>query len=118
MVTLTNPDYPHTAVITRTANAEHPPFTATTSTLWSGAVDCQTGNTGSSFKRESVFVSDYIIYSEQINVELQQGDLITVTKGTGSTPINCTIQQSSTEDVWEVDGKKYGTTIWANRVNA
>ena len=118
MVTLTNPDYPHYAVISRSSNDEQPPFTVTSTTLWEGDVDCQIGNSGGTSKRESVFVSDYIIYSEQINVELQAGDLVTVTRGEGTTPFDCTVQQSSTEDVWEVDGKKYGTTIWANRVNA
>jgi hypothetical protein len=87
-------------------------------TIWAGVVDCQIGSGGGIVQKQSVFVSDYIIYSEQISDELQTGDIITILRGNGKTPFNCTIEQSSTEDVWEVDGVKYGTVIWANRVQA
>lgn len=116
MVVLTNIAYPHTAVISRKVTTETPPFTATESTIWSGSVDCQVGNSGSTGLRETVFVSDYIIYSACISSELQTGDIITVTMGTGKTPFDCTIKQHTTENIWEEDGVSYGTTIWANLV--
>jgi hypothetical protein len=116
MVTLTNPDYPHTAVITRPTSSATPPFTVTTTTVWSGAVDCQVGRSGGTGLRQDVFVSDYTIYSQCIDSELQTGDLITVTLIVGGTPLNCTIEQWSTDDVYEVDDVAYGTTIWANLV--
>ena len=116
MVTLTNPEYPHTAVIKRTTVTTTPPMTATTSTIWSGVVDCQVSGTGGTRLNQTVFVSDYTIYSACIESELQTGDTITITMGTGKTPFDCTIKQHTTEDVWEVNGVKFGTTIWANLI--
>lgn len=118
-VTFTNPEYPHFATITRTTLSETPPFTATPTTIWSGAVDCQVSGSkgGTSFVKD-VFVSDYTIYSACIGDELLTTDEIEVTFKEGGTPVKCKIVQSTTEDVWEVDGVKYGTTIWANRSQA
>ena len=116
MVTLTNIAYPHTAVISRNVTSATPPFTATTSTIWSGSVDCQVSGSGGTGLRQTVFVSDYTIYSACISSELQTGDIITVTLGTGNTAFDCTIKQHTTENVWEEDGVTYGTTIWANLV--
>jgi hypothetical protein len=118
MVTLTNPDYPHTAVIKRAVKSSTPPFTITETTIWSGAVDCQIGIRGGTSKRETVFVSDYTIYSQQIGVDLQVGDKVTVTLKTGSPTIICTIAQHTTDNLWEVDGVIYGTTMWVNQVRA
>jgi hypothetical protein len=118
MVTLINTEYPHTAVISRTATSATPPFTVTTTTIWSGAVDCQAGRGGGTGLRQDVFVSDYTIYSECIDSDLQTGDNIAVTFIVDGTPVNCTIEQWSTDDVWEEDGVHYGTTIWANIVRA
>lgn len=118
MVTYTNPEYPHFATISRSSTSATPPFTATSPTIWSGDVDCQVGGGGSTSTRQDVIVSDYTIYSACIESELQTGDLISITLKEGGTPIDCTIKQSTTEDVWEVDGVKYGTTIWANLVRA
>lgn len=116
MVTLTNPEYPHTAVINRTAVTATPPFTATTTEIWSGVVDCQVGGGGGTGLKQTVFVSDYTIYCACITSELQTGDTITVTLGSGKTPFDCTIKQHTTESVWEQDGVTYGTTIWANLI--
>ena len=116
MVILTNISYPHTAVISRKEATTTPPFTSTTSTIWSGSVDCQVGGTGGTKTRQTVFVSDYTIYSATISSELRTGDIITVTLGTGNTPFDCTIKQHTSESVWEEDGVDYGTTIWANLV--
>lgn len=116
--TLTNLEYPHLATITRTANLSTPPFTATATTIWSGAVDCQVSGGGGTSIRQDVFVSDYTIYCQAITVDIKTGDQIAVTFKTGGTPVNCKIEQSTTEDIWEVDGVKYGTTIWANRIHA
>lgn len=116
MVTLTNPDYPHTAVIKRTATTATPPFTATTTEIWSGVVDCQVGGGGATGLKQTVFVSDYTIYCACIESELQTGDTITITMGVGKTPFDCTIKQHTTENIYEDDGVAYGTTIWANLV--
>lgn len=116
MVTLTNTEYPHTAVISRKVTTTTPPFTSSSSTIWSGAVDCQVSGAGGTGMRQTVFVSDYTIYSACISSELQTGDIITVTMGTGKTPFDCTIEQHTTESVWTVGSTAYGTTIWANRV--
>ena len=116
MVTLTNTDYPHTAVISRTAVSATPPFTVTTTTIWSGAVDCQVGRSGGTGLRQDVFVSDYTIYSECIDSLLQTGDNIAVTVTVDGTPVNCTIEQWTTDSIYEEDGVSYGTTIWANLV--
>lgn len=129
MVTLTNIDYPHFATISRTEISDEPPFTSTSTEIWSGNVDCQIGNGGGTIPKQSVFVSDYTIYSacieseivdgETIPIELQVGDIISITLKEDSTPFDCTIEQTSTEEVWvEDDGTRYGTTIWANKVNA
>ena len=115
-VIFTNPEFPHYAVISRTATTTTPPYTATPSTIWSGDVDCQVGGSGATTKVQTVFVSDYTIYCACITSELQTGDNVVVTLKSGGTPINCVIQQSTTEDIWEVDGVKYGTTIWVNEV--
>jgi hypothetical protein len=115
---LTNPEYPHFAEISRTALSSEPPFTATPTTIWSGAVDCQVSGRGATHLRQDVYVSDYTIYCECIDDEIKTGDQIEVTFKEGDTPIKCKIEQSTTEDVWEVDGVKYGTTIWANKVHA
>lgn len=116
MVELINEEYPHTAVISRKVTTETPPYSATSSEIWSGEVDCQVSASGGTGTRQTVFVSDYTIYSACISSELQTGDIITVTLGSGKTPFNCTIEQHTTENVWEVNGVAYGTTIWANRV--
>jgi len=108
--------FPHTAVISRKVVTTTPPFTATTSTIWSGDVDCQVGSGGATGVKQTVFVSDYTIYCACITSELQTGDIITVTMGTGKTPFDCTIKQHTTESVWIEDGVEYGTTIWANLV--
>ena len=118
VITLTNPDFPHFAEITRSSRSDEPPFTSTDTVIWSGAVDCQISGGGGTGLKEAVFVSDYTIYSACIDSELQAGDLIAIKLTATGTPINCTIEQSSTEDVWEVDGVKYGTTIWANAVKS
>ena len=116
MVTLTNIAYPHTAVISRKVVSATPPFTSSSTEIWSGEVDCQVSVGGGTGLRQTVFVSDYTIYSACISSELQTGDIITVTMGTGKTPFDCTIEQHTTENVWEEDGVAFGTTIWANRV--
>jgi hypothetical protein len=131
MVTLTNIAYPHTAVISRKVVSATPPFTSSSTEIWSGEVDCQVSVGGGTGLRQTVFVSDYTIFSACISpelvevvdeeevitpTELQTGDIITVTMGEGKTPFDCTIEQHTTENVWEEDGVAYGTTIWANRV--
>lgn len=116
MVNITSIAYPHTAIISRKVTSATPPFTSTSSTLWEGAVDCQVGGTDGTRKQQTVYVSDYIIYSACISPELQTGDIITVTMGSGKTPFECTIKQHTTEDIWEEGGVHYGTTIWANLV--
>lgn len=116
--TLTNPEYPHFATITRTANASEPPFTATTTTIWSGAVDCQVSGGGGTSIKQDVFVSDYTIYCPCISAPLLTGDQVAVTFKEGGVAVKCKIEQSTTEDIWEIDGVKYGTTIWANRIHA
>ena len=115
---LTNPEYPHYAEITRTANSSTPPFTATPTTIWSGDVDCQVSGGGGTSIKQDVFVSDYTIYCPCIDDSLFTGDQIEITFKEGGTPIKCQIEQSTTEDIWEVDGVKYGTTIWANKAHA
>ena len=119
MVTLTNIDYPHFATISRNVTDYEPPATTTVTEIWSGNVDCQMSKSGGTSEKQSVFVSDYTIYSACIESELQTGDIITITLKEDATPFDCTIEQSSTEEVWiEEDGTRYGTTIWANKVNA
>ena len=115
--TLTNPEYPHFATISRTAIASEPPFTATPTEIWSGAVDCQVSGGGGTSIKQDVFVSDYTIYCPCIDDELTTGDLVEVTFKEGGTAIKCKLEQSTTEDIYEVDGVKYGTTIWVNRVH-
>jgi len=118
-VTLTNTDYPHYAVVSRTAISDEPPFTGVTTTLWEGDCDCQSGTEqgGTSFRRE-VFVSDYTIFTECIDVEIKAGDTISVTFVTGRTPVDMTIEHTTTDNVWEEDGKVFGTTIWAKASKA
>jgi hypothetical protein len=117
MVTITDIAYPHTAVIARvTVNKSAVPFTSTTSTIWSGVCDCQIGRGGATGKKQDVFVSDYTIFCEIFDAELMVGDTITVTLKSGWTPIECTIKQFSSDNIFVEDGVEYGTTIWANRV--
>ena len=127
MAILINKEYPHTAVIRRDYASTTPPYTATSDQLWSGVVDCQVGIAGGTSLRQTVFVSDYTIYSSCIEAEivdggivtateLQTGHIISVTLGEGKTPFGCTIEQFETSNVWEENGVAYGTTIWANRV--
>lgn len=114
MVTLNDIGYPYACVITReTIDDSQVPFTTTASTIWSGDVDCQISRSGATAQRQGVFVSDYTIYSELLTVELQVGDKVTVTMGT---TITLTVEQYSSEEIFEEDGVKYGTTIWANLV--
>ena len=117
-VVFNNPEYPHFVTISRTANSSEPPFTATTTTIWSGDVDCQVGNNGGTSIKQDVYVSDYTIYCQCIDAELKTGDQVEVTFKEGGTPIKCKVEQSTTENVWEVDGVKYGTTIWVNKIHA
>lgn len=117
MVTFINTEFPHTAVIRRSVASASPPFTVTTTDIWSGAVDCQVNSSGGTGKRENVFVSDYAIYSACISPEIKTGDTITIS-GTGKTAFSCIIKQSTTEDIYEVDGVMYGTTIWANEIKS
>lgn len=116
-ITLTNPEYPHFAEISRTALASEPPFAATPTTIWSGAVDCQVSGGGGTYIRQYVYESDYTIYCPCIDSELKTGDQVEVTFKEGGTPIKCKLEQSTTEDIFEVDGVKYGTTIWVNLVH-
>jgi hypothetical protein len=117
MVTITDIAYPHTAVITRTTVVKTvTPFTSSTATIWSGICDCQVGRGGATGKRQDVFVSDYTIFCAIFDAELQAGDTVTVTLKIGGTPIVCTIEQYSSDDLYEEDGIAYGTTIWANRI--
>jgi hypothetical protein len=112
----TNPDYPHTASITRVSLSETPPFTASSTAIWSGACDCQVGIGGKTERRESVFVSDYTIYTACIESELKVGDQLSVTRQAGHTPLTLTLEQFSTDNIWIENGVAYGTTIWANEV--
>ena len=115
MVILTNTAFPHTGVIKRTTVVKTTaPFTATTATIWSGAVDCQITRSGGTEKIQSVFVSDYTIFSALIPSALQKGDTIEVNLGTST--IKCTIEQHDSSDIYSEDGITYGTTIWANLV--
>lgn len=114
--TYLNPDYPHTAVITRKTTSATPPYATATSTIWSGACDCQIGSSGTTETRDTVFVSDYTIYTACIEAELKTGDLISIIRKTGHTPIIATIEQHSTDNIWIENGIQYGTTIWANEV--
>ena len=117
MVTITDIAYPHTAVITRTTVVKTTvPFSSTTATIWSGICDCQVGRGGGTGKRQDVFVSDYTIFCALFDAELKVGDTVTVTFKTGGTPITCTIEQFSCDDLYVEDGVNYGTTIWVNRV--
>jgi len=116
--TLTNPEYPHFAEISRTASGVEPPFETTTTVIWSGEVDCQVRTSGGTTMKDDVFVSDYTIYCQCIPDTILKGDQIDVTLKEGDDPIKCKIEQSTTEDIWEVDGVKYGTTIWADKVSA
>lgn len=116
--TYTNPDYPHTAVITRDALSATPPHTTTTTTIWSGACDCQVGTGGTTEARDTVFVSDYTIYTACIEAELETGDQISIIRHEGHTPIIATIEQHTTDNIWIENGITYGTTIWANEVKS
>jgi hypothetical protein len=114
MVTLNDIGYPYACVITRdVVDTTDVPFTSAPTTIWSGNVDCQVSRSGATSLRQGVFVSDYTVYSELLTVELQVGDKVTVTMGTA---IVLTIEQYSSEEIFEEDGVKYGTTIWANLV--
>ena len=118
-VTLTNTDYPHYAVISRTAINEEPPFTGVTTTVWEGVCDCQVGTEqGGTTYLKDVFVSDYTIYTECIEYEIKAGDTISVTFVTDGTPVSMTIEHTTTDNVWEEDGKAFGTTIWAKKSKA
>lgn len=125
-VTLTNTMFPHTAVISRTAASETPPFTATTTQIWSGDCDCQSGTEqGGTVYRRDVYISDYTIFCESIldnstglPIELKTGDKISVTFVTNGTPVDMVIEQTTTDNIWSENGKQYGTTIWAKRSKA
>jgi len=117
MVTITDIAYPHTAEISRTTvDRATVPFTSSDSTIWSGDCDCQVGRGGGTGKRQDVFVSDYTIFCELLDDELMVGDIVTVTFKTGGTPIVCTVEQYTSDDLYEEDGVHYGTTIWVNQV--
>lgn len=114
MVTLNDIGYPYACTITRTTvDTSAVPFTETSATVWSGNVDCQISRGGATSVRQGVIVSDYTIFCELIPVALQVGDKVSVTMGTA---INLTIEQYSSEEIFEEDGVTYGTTIWANLV--
>ena len=114
----TNEAYPHTATIVRPTLSATPPYTNTDTAIWSGACDCQVGTGGTTQTRESVFVSDYTIYTACIDAQLKTGDRISIVRKIGWTPIQCTVEQFSTDNVWIEDGVSYGTTIWANEVKS
>jgi len=117
-VTLTNPEFPHTAIISRATLSATPPQTATIAEIWSGVCDCQSSVGGSTALRREVFVSDYTIFCESISVPIEIGDTVTVTFVASGTPVEMTIVQRTTDNIYEENGKTYGTTLWANKSHA
>lgn len=117
-VTLTNPDFPHSAVISTSTLSATPPYTSTTTDIWSGECDAQSSVGGSTKISRDVFVSDYTIFLESISVPIKIGDTVTVTFVTDGTPVEMIVVQSMTDNIYEENGKTYGTTIWANKSHA
>jgi hypothetical protein len=114
--TYLNQIFPHTASIERPDVSATPPYTVTLLPLWAGAVDCQVGTGGRTAVSEGVMVSDYVVYAPCIEVELMTGDRVTVIRQAGHTPIVCTIEQHTTDRIWQQDGIEFGTTLWVNEV--
>lgn len=116
--TLTNPSFPHIATISRSTLSVSPPYTSTVTEIWSGECDCQSSVGGSTVLRQDVFVSDYTIFCETLTVPIEIGDIVTVTFIEDGTPIEMTIEQHTSDNIYEEDGKTYGTTLWANKSHA
>jgi hypothetical protein len=115
-VILTNPDFPHSAVISRTTVSATPPFTVSTpEVIWEGECDCQSSVGGSTVLSREVYVSDYTIFCESISVPIKTGDTVSVTFVTDGTPVDMVIEQSETSNIWVEGEKTYGTTIWCNK---
>ena len=117
-VTLTNTDFPHYATISTSTKSATPPFTVITTDIWSGECDTQSSVGGSTKFSRDVYVSDYTIFLESINVPIKIGDAVKVTFVTDGTPVEMVVVQSTTDNVYEENGKTYGTTIWANKSHA
>jgi hypothetical protein len=86
--------------------------------IWSGECDCQSSVGGSTAIRREVFVSDYTIFCESIDVPIEIGDTVTVTFTDGGEAVEMTIEQRTTDNIYEENGKTYGTTLWANKSHA
>lgn len=104
--------FPHTLKITRSGEVDYTtaPYTENPdSDVWSGDCDCQVGGT---YEKQFVAESTHIIYAEFITAEIKYGDKVHVIKHEGWTPIEGEVLQFDSREIFEEDGKVFGTTIW------
>jgi hypothetical protein len=105
-------DFPHLIIITRDGVISSvPPYSGAlySSSIWSGSCDYQIVST---YDKQFVAESTYIVFCEKIPTNIIQDDLVTIIKEDAGLPIYGKIVQSESANIFEDNGVIYGTTIW------